>query len=110
MTNKDARTIPAQRIFSDAHRGRSPTHSAHSVLARLDRCEKVTVATPPMKETDYREIENSVAETLRVFLESKQKLTPFERACRDSLTSVLAEVVKRRIPVAQPKETALHEG
>ncbi len=63
-----------------------------------------------MKETDYREIENSIAETLRVFLESKQKLTPFERACRESLTRVLAEVVKRRMPVPAAEESVLHEG
>jgi hypothetical protein len=55
-----------------------------------------------MKETDYREIERSIAETLRVFLESKQKLTSFERTCRDSLTTLLADVVKRRTERAIP--------
>jgi hypothetical protein len=63
-----------------------------------------------MKETDYREIENAIADTLRVFLESKQKLTPFERACRDSLTNTLADVVKRRQSAMLVHEGVLHEG
>lgn len=63
-----------------------------------------------MKETDYREIERSIAETLRVFLESKQKLSSFERTCRDSLTALLAEVVKRRTDRTASDEPMLHEG
>ena len=64
-----------------------------------------------MRESDYREIENALAATLRVFLESKQKLNSFERSCHDSLMKVLADVVKRRTA----KETlstlsTLHEG
>lgn len=63
-----------------------------------------------MKEIDYREIERAIAETLRVFLESKQKLSSFERTCRDSLTSLLAEVVKRRTERSDAGRTMLHEG
>jgi hypothetical protein len=63
-----------------------------------------------MNASDYREVENSIAETLRVFLDSKQKLTPFERTCRDSLTKILSDVVRRRNPVPVPGESILHEG
>jgi hypothetical protein len=54
-----------------------------------------------MRESDYREIEAAVASALRVFLESKQKLNSFERACHESFTTLLADVVKRRMSVGE---------
>jgi hypothetical protein len=63
-----------------------------------------------MREPDYREIENAIAATLRVFLESKQKLNSFERACHEALVQVLADVVKRRSSKSDKAQTVLHEG
>jgi hypothetical protein len=63
-----------------------------------------------MKEPDYRKIENAIAATLRVFLESKQKLNSFERACHESLVQVMTAVVRRRAAKNVNPESALNEG
>jgi hypothetical protein len=63
-----------------------------------------------MRESDYREIQNGVAATLRVFLESKQKLNSFERSCHDSLRRVLADVAKRRDTKNAEPQSVLNEG
>jgi hypothetical protein len=63
-----------------------------------------------MRETDYRDLERSIAATLRLFLESKQKLNSFERACHESLVQVMGDVVKRRAGRTLNPQSALHEG
>jgi hypothetical protein len=103
-----------RRISSDASDRVFRMFRADSSLEWGDTCEIVTYSPfPSMKESDYREVERSIAETLRVFLESKQKLSTFERSCRDSLTGLLGEIVRRRSAhvwsgAADP--TMLHEG
>jgi len=75
------------------------------------RYENVSRFTPfGMREPDYREIEHAIAATLRVFLESKQKLNSFERACHESLVQVMADVVKRRAVKNGKTQSVLHEG
>jgi hypothetical protein len=62
-----------------------------------------------IKDDDYREVETALANTLRVFLDSKQKLNSFEKACHESLTKVLWEVTQRRAALESSSNTR-HEG
>jgi hypothetical protein len=96
--------------FPDATLGIFRKVCGHSPLERPGSYQIVTSLAAKMKETDYRAIEVALAATLRVFLESKQKLTSFERTSRDTLLALLANVVRRRVAVQPNESHAVHEG